>query len=52
MKSDGSKQLKHDALRKWANKVGGSTPPYNKHAALPKNMNKPFIKRFIEWWTA
>jgi hypothetical protein len=52
MKSDGSKQLKHDSARAWAGTSGGNTPPFNKKSALPKNMNKPFIKRFIEWWTA
>lgn len=29
---------------------GPNTPPYNKLAALPKNMNKPFWQRFKEWW--
>lgn len=29
----------------------GCTPPFNKEAALPKNMNKPFLKRLVEWFT-
>lgn len=32
--------------------AGPNTPPYNKLAALPKNMNKPFLKRLVEWFTA
>lgn len=29
----------------------GCTPPQSQVQLLPKNMNKPFIKRFIEWFT-
>ena len=31
---------------------GRNTPPYNKIAALPKNMNKPLLKRLVEWFKA
>lgn len=52
MKSEGSKHLKYDSAPSWAGISGGNTPTFNKKAALPKSMNKPFLKRLVEWLTS
>jgi hypothetical protein len=50
MKSDGSKKIKNGAGHAWIGHGFGCTPTQSNVQLLPKNMNKPFIKRFLEWW--
>lgn len=51
MKTDGSKSIKNGAGHAWVGSVGlGCTPPKSRVPLLPRNMNKSFIKRFIDWW--
>lgn len=51
MKTNGSKRIKHDSVPGYGGGIGSSKPQFNKEAALPKNMNKPFLKRLVEWFT-
>lgn len=51
MKADGSKRIKNDNVQGYGPTIGSGKPQFNKAAALPKNMNKPFWQRFKEWWT-
>lgn len=51
MKSDGSKRIKNDNVQGYGTVLGPNKPQFNKVAALPKNMNKPFLKRLVEWFT-
>lgn len=54
MKTNGSKSkvLGSQSGGIYSATIGSSKPPFNKSAALSKNMNKPFIKRVVEWFTA
>jgi hypothetical protein len=49
MKTPGSKRLKCESGGEWSSGIGGITPPQSRVQLLPKNINKPFIKRLLEW---